>query len=315
MLQKLENRGQRAVTMADTAAAAADTYQPTTASATAAMTVQDDREARFLASQSARIAAATAASSVNKNEDTDKALIRSEFWSAFREHCSSVRSEIDAMLSPPGSTSASYPTKNDDKSITGDENTAANIENAPQNTDAAAAVVERYYATSSARAEASKRLDAILQSIRALERHCLGHAPCGGAGSGFVSSGASPTGEDRDQTFLPPLPDVLPPGDVRLLSEEISNLKKRVDEARDVICPPELFVFRKYRALMAAREGVDGKTTSFDVQAEKTNASADIIDNDEEGDDDGDDDYSQYGSSIWNKSDCTIHCSERWVDI
>ena len=265
------------------------------------MTVQDDREARFLASQSARIAACAAAASSGgkKNEEdtdassSDQARIRSKFWSAFRERCSGLHGEIEAMLSP-----SSCSRKHAEGECDEDD---GNVEKVGEDT----VNVERYYATASARARASAKLDTILRSIRSLEHSCLDHSS--GGSTVPVPVRFADNDDNDQQPSLPPLPDVLPPGDVRLLSEELSKLKKRVDEVRDVICPPELFVFRRYRALMAAREGT-AKPQEFGGSDE---ANAPLLSNnggDNTGKDkrDEEEDGTLYGASIQNKSGCII---------
>ena len=121
------------------------------------------------------------------------------------------------------------------------------------------------------------------------------------------------------------VPDDLPPGDVRLLSTELVSLRHRLEELRDDICPPELFVFRRYRAAMAARgrekndnddrgEVVASASTNNGMDgpaALATNPSGDPNDRKNAGEQQQQQDLElHYGSSIVNETNCTIDITD-----
>ena len=229
----------------------------------------DDREARFLASQSARLRQASATrggrSAISGHDDEHRgaaaadeeeegggeqaaSAVRTRFWDDFRQCCVVLARELDGIES--GAILANH----DDGGDCADRDGASLCE----------------YATASARAVASSRLDAALASLRLLERHCLSTSSPSSS-SAYMDPVASPSsspttvasdsdaandkeGLARKIIDLPAtVPDHLPPGDVRLLTTELGSLRNRLEELRDDICPPELFVFRRYRAAMAAK--------------------------------------------------------------
>ena len=226
----------------------------------------DDREARFLASQSARLQQAASSGtgrsarrgdeSDGANDEAAAAAVRTQFWDGFRSCCAALSKELEDIES--GAILA-------DRVDNGDGDCGTDCGN---NGDGGSAICE--YATASARAVASSRLDAALASLRLLERHCLSTSSSSSSAepTSSVASSPSPTtvaGEsdaanekgsssiDLQLNLPATVPDHLPPGDVRLLTTELGSLQNRLEELREDICPPELFVFRRYRAAMAAR--------------------------------------------------------------
>ena len=247
--------------MAATSAADASRATDTTA------TTIDDREARFLASQSARLQQAASsgtgrsATSGNDDDGTNDdgqacaaaAAVRTQFWDGFRHCCAALSRELEDVES-----GAILDDRGEDDNGGGD--CGADCSNSG---DGGSAISE-FYATASARAVASSRLDAALASLRLLEKHCLSTSSSACMQSTSLSS-SSPTTvaggsdaantEEKGLTLQLPatVPDHLPPGDVRLLTTELGSLQNRLEDLREDICPPELFVFRRYRAAMAAR--------------------------------------------------------------
>ena len=112
------------------------------------------------------------------------------------------------------------------------------------------------------------------------------------------------------------VPDDLPPGDVRLLSTELASLQRRLEELRDDICPPELFVFRRYRAAMADREREKNDRDEVAVASVSTGMDGLAVGEPNDGKDAGEQQQQQadleqhYGSSIVNETDCTITITE-----
>ena len=213
----------------------------------------DDREARFLASQSARLLQAASSSAgrsaISGDDEAAAAAVRRQFWDGFRHCCAALSKELEDI------ESGAILTDEDDCGGGADRS----------NGDGATCE----YATAAARAVASSRLDAALASLRLLERHCLSTSSSSSSASMTPVVSPSPTtvaGEsdaanekgtssvDLLDIQLPAtVPDHLTPGDVRLLTTELGSLQNRLEELRDDVCPPELFVFRRYRAAMAAK--------------------------------------------------------------
>jgi hypothetical protein len=207
---------------------------------------EDSREARFLASQSARLLQSSSAGGAAGNSAGDPGeplamLVRTQFWEAFRRCRAVLSGELDAIAS--GSI------------VTGREGGEWGKASADGGGGGDGDGHPEEYATASARAVASARLDAVLASLRLLERRCLSASSAAPMDS--PTSGVSGSNNGVDLPLPTAVPDHLPPGDVRLLTTELGSLQKRLEELRHDICPPELFVFRRYRAAMAARAGGD----------------------------------------------------------
>ena len=86
---------------------------------------------------------------------------------------------------------------------------------------------------------ASTRLEQLLQLLRDLRRKAL-----------------SPSLEYPE----------LPVADVRVLHNELTDRSQRLEEARDKLCPPDKFVFRRYRAAMHKRS-IEKKTNRVNKTA------------------------------------------------
>ena len=293
----------------------------------------DDREARFLASQSARLRHASATSgsrSAISGDDVEDgaaadeeeggeqaaAAVRTQFWDEFRQCCAVLTKELDGIES--GEILANHDDGGDGRGDCGDASCRDG-----------ASLCE--YATASARAVASSRLDAALASLRLLERHCLStsspsvpmapvaspsSSPTTVAGDSDAAANDKGTSRSIDLQLPAAVPDHLPPGDVRLLTTELGSLRNRLEELRDDICPPELFVFRRYRAAIAAK--ADDAACSVGAGTCATTSSSTLTDgglaasNIEEPKKQGQEqreklDLEQlYGSSIRNQTNCAI---------
>ncbi|KAL3816487.1 hypothetical protein ACHAXA_005843 [Cyclostephanos tholiformis] len=173
-----------------------------------------------------------------------------------------------------------------------------------------------YYATASRRKEGRARLDIILQHVRTLQSHAL---------STSSSSLVSPINNIRDdeknvnhellQSILQiPMSDITQT-DMRLLSQEIDDILKRIDHVREIICPKDKFVFKRYRRAMEemSRSGQNGHcspppTGAAIVKAKAKNEShADREDGVK--DRRGGGSLSNYGGVLENMSNCTIEVS------
>ena len=295
----------------------------------------DDREARFLASQSARLQQAASSGtgrSARRGDDDDdgaddeaeQAAVRTQFWDGFRSCCAALSKELEDIES--GAIL--------DERV--DNGGGADCGN---NGDGGSAICE--YATASARAVASSRLDAALASLRLLERHCLSTSsssssapmnpaatppsPTTVAGESDAVNEKGTSSSNELQLNLPAtVPDHLPPGDVRLLTTKLGSLQNRLEDLREDICPPELFVFRRYRAAMAARreshmnkseegdevdnDAVASVATRMDGLAVSTNGPSG---SESDKKDKGEEHLEQhYGSSIRNQNNCIIEITD-----
>ena len=294
----------------------------------------DDREARFLASQSARLQQAASSGTGRAarrgddnddgaNDEGEQAAVRTQFWDGFRSCCAVLTKELEDVESG---------------AILADREDNGGGADCGNNGDGGGAICEYMYATASARAVASSRLDAALASLRLLERHCLStSSPSSSAPMNPVASsssspktvaGESDAANEKGgssinlQLNLPAtVPDHLPPGDVRLLTTELGSLQNRLEELREDICPPELFVFRRYRAAMAARreshmnksedadcDAVSSVATGMDGLAVSANGpSGGKID----GNENEEEHLEQHcGSSIRSQKDCIIEITD-----
>jgi hypothetical protein len=269
----------------------------------------DPREARFLASQAERLAcnkkqhravddhAQESLDDCNGNSnDVGSKDSSNQFFSSFRRMCSEFRNRLDSLLLIP-------PTY---RSTDGD---APPPVNDTPNHD----VAKAYYATASRRNEGRTKLDMILRDVRSLQSHALSSSS-----SPFVGT----IDRDRDnddendenqllQSILrTPMLDVTQT-DMRLMSQEIDDVLKRIDEASEIICPKEKFVFKRYRKAIEEmeRSGRGGhcfaRTGTAIARAEdESNAVPEDDANDRR-----DDPPSNYGGVLENMSNRTVEIS------
>lgn len=270
----------------------------------------DHREARFLAAQAERLAGGKkqhggcheaaregGPSAVDGKERTRR------FFADFRRACSGFHGQLDSLLLLPSSSAAA-----------GGDDDAPSDDVVTKRGDAKA-----YYATAARRNEGRAKLDAILQGARSLQRHALASS------SSVLPAGIPFHGENNDEheeedaTMLilrsileNPMPDVTQT-DLRLISQEVDKVLKRVDGAREIVCPKERFVFKRYRKAMQdlerSGEGADGTIqSSLPGSADSKGNGADSHEDD--GDAARQDNMrSRYGGVLENMSNCTVEIS------
>ena len=263
----------------------------------------DPREAAFLASQAERLACTKKRETSECGGQRNNRNSSTQFFADFRKICSEFHNELDMLLRMPSSSS----TTNDDAVVT-----------ITTNDDDA----KSYYATASKRNEGRLRLDAVQKCVRLLQNHVLSSSL-----SSFSSSSSSSSSNDDNaikqvgssallQSILQNPMGEITQTDMRLLSQEINMIMKRIDEARDLVCPKEKFIFKRYRAAMekageeaisadnnvrdgttSSREGcMSDETIGISPLKDETNSSLDII-------------RSKFGGVLENLSDCTIEIS------
>lgn len=188
----------------------------------------DSREARFLSSQAERLQCQKSSSdSCNScNDEADRAR---RFWSTFRSLCSQMRGRINALLLL-------------------EDDADGSLEPVALRDMDTAEIVAAHYATAARRNEGRCELDALLREARALQRHALS------ASSSVISSSVVDPGEGGNGLLRRILQEAVPDltqTDLRLIGQEVDSIVKLVDAARDLICPKEKFVFKRYRKAMA----------------------------------------------------------------
>ena len=165
--------------------------------------------------------AKNAATKVDTHSSNKKIVV--QFWSQFRKLCNAFQNRIDSLLLLPYHGALASPETplrdwNDD------------LKNK----------VRAYYATASKRNEAGIELDEILREVRLLQHRVLSST------SSMLVDGSGSTNEALNDLLSQPMPD-LALTDLRLITVDIENILKRLDAAREVICPKEKFVFKRYR--------------------------------------------------------------------
>lgn len=188
----------------------------------------DAREARFLSSQAERLQCQKSSS----DDCNDKADRARQFWSTFRSLCSQMRGRVNALLLLDDTDNLLDPGALRDMDIS--ERLAP------------------HYATAARRNEGRCELDALLSEARALQRHALSTT------SSVISLRVIAPGEEGGNKLLHrilqgTMPD-LTQTDLRLIGQEMDSIIKLVDAVRDLVCPKEKFVFKRYRKAMADLE-------------------------------------------------------------
>lgn len=110
-------------------------------------------------------------------------------------------------------------------------------------TDAMKTKLQNHYATASKRSEGRVKLDGILKEVRIVQHFALSSSSSLTAGAGTSSSSSNKV---LDKLLSQSMPD-LALTDIRLITVEIERILHVIDEAKDIICPKEKFVFRRYR--------------------------------------------------------------------
>jgi hypothetical protein len=269
----------------------------------------DPREARFLASQAERLAcnkkqhradddfAPELVEDCNGNtNDVGSKDISNQFFSSFRRICTEFRNRLDLLLLIPSTSS----------STAGDPPP-------PVNDTSNCDVAKAYYATASRRNEGRTKLDTILQDVRSLQSHALTSSS-----SPFAATIDRNRGNDEKNDDNPLLRSILQTPmlditqtDMRLMSQEIYDILKRIDDASEIIYPKEKFVFKRYRKALEEmeRSGCGGHVSAHTGAAitrakDESNAVPEDDANDRR-----DDPLSNYGGVLENKSNCTVEIS------
>lgn len=267
----------------------------------------DPREARFLASQAERLAGNNKKQSsnnncckndgspelVNENDATDAVGNTSfkaqsnQFFTNFRKMCSQYQGQIDTLLLVPSSTS--------DLANDCTATTSSNYIEA-----------KAYYATSTKRNEGQLQLNSILQNVRILQRHAL-------SSSSSINTQATTNDNNNDNELLQyilqtPMTDITQT-DVRLVSSELDKIIKYIDTAREIICPKEKFIFKRYRkAMIEQKILLEGK--SDDNIMHSTSEVANESNTEKEDDKQQQDNLrTKYGGVLEDMSNCTIEIS------
>ena len=207
----------------------------------------DSREARFLSSQAERLQSQKSSDSCN--DEADRAR---QFWSTFRSLCSQMRGRINALLLL------------DDTDGFLDPGSLRDMDTAE--------TLASHYATAARRNEGRCELDTLLREARALQRHALSTS------SSVISSSVIDRGEVVNELLHQMLQDAVPDltqTDLRLIGQEVDNIVKLVDAARDLICPKEKFVFKRYRKAMAELGRLGGEMpASTETAVEESHTAA-----------------------------------------
>jgi hypothetical protein len=145
-----------------------------------------------------------------------------QFWCGFRSVCNAFQSRIDGLLLLEGS---------------GHE-----FPKPTEMTDAIKTKLQHHYATASKRNEGRIELDGILKEVRLLQRFVLSSS------SSLTTDSSSGKSSNKvlDKLLSQSMPD-LALTDIRLLTIEMERILHMIDEANNIICPKEKFVFRRYR--------------------------------------------------------------------
>ena len=269
----------------------------------------DPREARFLASQAERLAcnkkqhradgdfAPELVDGCNGNtNDVGSKDSSNQFFSSFRRICTEFRSRLDLLLLIPSTSS----------STDGD---APPPVNDTSYYDAALA----YYATASRRNEGRTKLDTILRDVRSLQSHALTSSS-----SPFAATIDRNRGNDEKNDDNPLLRSILQTPmldvtqtDMRLMSQEIDDILKRIDDASEIIHPKEKFVFRRYRKVLEemGRSGCGGHVSAHTVTAITRARDVSNAVSEDGAIDRRDSPLSNYGGVLENKSNCTVEIS------
>lgn len=225
----------------------------------------DHREAKFLASQAERLACNQKQRHNNNNKiddgdndasetvngDSENREMQSkratQFFVNFRKICSEFQNELDSLLLLTSSSD-----NFDDSGSTTTTSATSNLEN-----------IKSYYATAFKRREGGLKLDIIQKNVRLLQKHVLSSTSSSSPSS--RNDYIKHEGNDSllQSVLQTPMGEVTQT-DTRLLSQEIEKIMKRIDEARELVCPKEKFIFKRYR------EAMEERATASTARSEET---------------------------------------------
>ncbi len=200
--------------------------------ATDTINTTNSREAKFLASQQARLSRLHEQGQSDENDILNIQYQRKEFWKIFKQECSSLHLKLSALAG-----------KRDEN----EGDCADDVDDSKENSDAN----DTMYITAARRNEALDRLQNINFSIRALHHYALHH-----------STGHSDSNDNHNKMFLPqqfvdnPMPE-LPMADLRLLNTEVQLLKNKAYNVQSIIIPKEKFRFKRYHKMMQEKKLLD----------------------------------------------------------
>jgi len=277
----------------------------------------DPREARFLASQAERLAgnnnkkqlqssnsnnckindsSPELANDVDNNptDTVDNASTKAQsnlFFTNFRKICSQYQGQIDSLLLVPSSTSD---LANDSTATTKSSNY----------TEAKA-----YYATSTKRNEGQLQLNSILQNVRTLQRHALSSSSSINTHNESTSTDNKNNNDELLQSILQtPMTDITQT-DIRLISSELDKIIKYIDTAREIICPKEKFIFKRYRKAMAEQKMLEGESGIMHSTSEAAVNENNNKEKEEDEKQQQDNLRTKYGGVLEDMSNCTVEIS------
>jgi len=276
----------------------------------------DPREARFLASQAERLAGnnnkkqlQSSNSNNCKINDSSPELVNednnaadtvdntstkaqsNQFFTNFRKICSQYQGQIDTLLLVPSSTS----------DLTNDSTATTTSTNYTE--------AKAYYATSTKRNEGQLQLNSILNNVRTLQRHSLSSSSSINTHTESTSVANTNDNDELLQSILQtPMTDITQT-DIRLISSELDKIIKYIDVAREIICPKEKFIFKRYRKAMAEQKMLEGESGIMHSTSE---AAANENNNKEKEEDEKqqqDNLRTKYGGVLEDMSNCTVEIS------
>ena len=264
---------------------------------TTGMQKNNDREASFLASQQARlekIRSNTEKNALLNTNDDNAQQRRKEFWSLMKSICSSLNSRLKVLLG---------------EEVVGNDGDHEESPNSNEN--------EHLYVTAQQRNEALAKLQDIQVTLRYLSHYTLRTGKLTSTATTAATTTTTTATTSQDEKYLPKeligftMPDLLV-SDLRLLNEEIQNLKNLTEKAQNIIMPKEKFRFRKYReAIQKRKEKFDGFDTYLD-DADKVDV--DMKENDIDNNDKNENTsylvaHQSNGVSLVDKKDCSVTIS------
>ena len=165
------------------------------------------------------------ATSASANSSNKESVV--QFWAIFRNVCLVFQNRINALFN-----SSRFDTVMSETSLKEWDDVVKNE-------------LRAHYATASKRNEGRVELDDILKEVRLLQRRVLSST------SSLVTVETSTCKNETLNSLLSEAIPDLAQADIRLLSAEIERILAQIDDAREIICPKEKFVFRRYRQALA----------------------------------------------------------------
>jgi len=275
----------------------------------------DSREARFLASQAERLAGNNNKKQQQSNNnckinDSSPDLINednhtadtvdnvstkaqsNQFFTNFRKICSQYQGQLDTLLLVPSSTS---------------EDLASDCTATTKSSNYTEA--KAYYATSTKRNEGQLQLNSILNNVRTLQRHALSSSSSINIHNELTSTDNTNDNNELLQSILQtPMTDITQT-DIRLISSELDKIIKYIDVAREIICPKEKFIFKRYRKAMAEQKMLEGESGIMHSTSEAAVNKNNNKEKEEDEKQKQDNLRTKYGGALEDMSNCTVEIS------